>query len=71
MTDYRPPLEDLRFALRTFGMLEKLTLHERFAHADYDTVAAVLEEHGRFLPRYWLPPTPSATPRACDGAPRA
>lgn len=55
MSDYRAPLNDALFALRHFGSLEELAGTERYAHADPDTVAAVLEEQGRFMQEVFGP----------------
>ncbi len=55
MADYRTPKKDLLFALRTAGMIDELSSRERFAHADYETVAGVFEEHGRFFDEVWAP----------------
>ena len=55
MSTYRPPLQDLKFALHLFGHIEDLASHERYAHADPETVDAVIEEHGRFFEEVWAP----------------
>ncbi len=49
MTDYTAPQRDLAFALDTFGRLGEIAALEPFAHADRDTVAALLDEAGRFM----------------------
>lgn len=49
MSDYRAPIKDSLFALRHAGMLDEVAKTEQYAHADYDTVAGLLEEHGRFF----------------------
>jgi alkylation response protein AidB-like acyl-CoA dehydrogenase len=55
MSDYRSPVQDALFTLRHVGSLEELSKTERFAHADVDTVASVLEEMGRFMNEVWAP----------------
>ena len=55
MADYRAPVKDALFTLRHIGMLEDLSKTERYAHADPETVAAVLEEQGRFMQEVFAP----------------
>src|SRR3954447_19620396 len=55
MADYRAPVKDALFALRHIGMLEEISKTDRFAHADLDTVATVLEEQGRFMQEVFAP----------------
>ena len=49
MADYTPPLEDIHFALHHVADLDALAKFETFAHADSASVAAILEEYGRFV----------------------
>ena len=49
MSDYTPPLDDIRFTLDELCDLEGLAGLEPFAHADPDTVHEVLGEVGRFM----------------------
>jgi alkylation response protein AidB-like acyl-CoA dehydrogenase len=55
MADYRAPVKDALFTLRHIGMLEELSKTDRYAHADPETVAAVLEEQGRFMQEVFAP----------------
>jgi 3-(methylthio)propanoyl-CoA dehydrogenase len=55
MTDYRAPVKDALFTLRHVGQLDELSKTERYAHADAETVAAVLEEQGRFMQEVFGP----------------
>ncbi|HNH39571.1 MAG TPA: acyl-CoA dehydrogenase family protein, partial [Microthrixaceae bacterium] len=55
MADYRAPVKDALFTLRHIGMMEDLSKTERYAHADPETVAAVLEEQGRFMQEVFAP----------------
>ena len=55
MTDYRAPIKDALFTLRHVGELEALAKAERYTHADFDTVATVLEEQGRFMQEVFAP----------------
>ena len=55
MADYRPPVKDSMFALCHFGMLDELAKTELYGHADPETVAAVLGEHGRFFAEVFGP----------------
>jgi alkylation response protein AidB-like acyl-CoA dehydrogenase len=55
MSDYRAPVKDALFTLRHIGMLEELSKTDRYAHADPETVAAVLEEQGRFMQEVFAP----------------
>lgn len=48
MTEYRPPLRDIRFALDEVCDLDRLLIQTEFEHVDADTVFAVLDEVGRF-----------------------
>ena len=49
MTEYVPPLRDIRFVLEQLVDLDGLSKLEPFAHADPDTVLGVIEESGRFM----------------------
>jgi alkylation response protein AidB-like acyl-CoA dehydrogenase len=49
VSDYVPPLDDIRFVLTHLCQLEDLAKLEPFTHADPDTVLGVLEECGRFM----------------------
>jgi alkylation response protein AidB-like acyl-CoA dehydrogenase len=55
MADYRPPVKDSTFALRHFGMLDRLAASELYGHADADTVHSILEESGRFFAEVFGP----------------
>ncbi len=55
MTDYRSPVKDALFTLRHVGMLDEISASERYRHADPDTVADVLGEHGRFMQEVFGP----------------
>jgi 3-(methylthio)propanoyl-CoA dehydrogenase len=48
MSDYDPPLDDIRFVLDEVVDLASLAKLERFAHAEPDLVHSVVEEAGRF-----------------------
>ncbi|QGG95054.1 acyl-CoA dehydrogenase [Actinomarinicola tropica] len=49
MSDYQAPLRDILFALDTFCDLDEIAALPGFEHADRDTVAALVEEAGRFM----------------------
>ncbi len=49
MTEYRPPLADMEFVLRSIADLEGVSKLNGFQHADADTVSSVLAEAGRFF----------------------
>ena len=49
MSDYRPPLRDIRFVMEHVAGLSGITATERFGHVDDDTVHDVLAEVGRFM----------------------
>ena len=49
MSDYIPPLDDIRFTLDHLCDLDGLAALEPFPHADPDTVHEVLAEVGRFM----------------------
>jgi len=54
VTDYRPPVSDIVFALRVAGY-DRLVELEAFEHADLDTVAGMLEEAGDFVAKVVAP----------------
>ncbi len=49
MTDYRPPLRDLRYVLDEISGLPGVLDNDQFEHLDTDTIHLVLEEVGRFM----------------------
>jgi 3-(methylthio)propanoyl-CoA dehydrogenase len=49
MAEYTAPLRDIRFVLEHLVDLPALTKFPGFEHADPDSVAAILEENGRFM----------------------
>ncbi len=49
MTDYVPPLRDIRFVLEQLADLHGLSKLEAYGHADPGTVLGVIEESGRFM----------------------
>ncbi|MCP3998295.1 MAG: acyl-CoA dehydrogenase [bacterium] len=49
MSDYRPPLRDIRFALENIVDLEELAALPGFEHVEADDVLDALGEAGRFL----------------------
>jgi len=49
MTDYVPPLRDIRFVLEQLADLQGLSKLEAYDHADPGTVLGVIEESGRFM----------------------
>ena len=55
MSEYRAPVKDVLFALRHLGGIDELAKTDRFAHADYDTIASVLDELGRFMNEVFAP----------------
>ncbi len=55
MTEYVPPLRDIRFVLEEIGDISALTKLEPFQHLDPDTVFGVLEEGGRFMAEVMSP----------------
>ncbi len=55
MTEYRPPLEDLRFVLEHVTDLGALAELPGYEHADPATVAGLLEEAGRFFAEQFAP----------------
>lgn len=67
MTEFRTPLDDIRFAMRHVADADAIAAYEAFAHADADMVDGLLEEAGRFSKRYSLRPTETATRSAQSG----
>ncbi|MFN3257296.1 MAG: acyl-CoA dehydrogenase [Ilumatobacter sp.] len=49
MSDYLPPVEDIRFVMNEVADLGDLLATERFAHVDPATLAEVVAEVGRFM----------------------
>ncbi len=49
MSDYRPPLRDIRFTIEHLTDYAAVAAQPEFGHADIETVAAVLEEAGKFM----------------------
>lgn len=49
MTDYRPPLRDIRFVLENVAGLEDIAALPGFEHVEADDVFDALDEAGRFL----------------------
>ncbi|MEM9714486.1 MAG: acyl-CoA dehydrogenase family protein, partial [Actinomycetota bacterium] len=49
MTDYRAPVEDMRFVLEHLADLPGLSRLPDFEHADLETVVALIEESARFF----------------------
>jgi 3-(methylthio)propanoyl-CoA dehydrogenase len=49
VSDYTPPLRDIRFVMDHVADLSEITATERFAHVDDDTIHDVLTEVGRFM----------------------
>ncbi|NQV05456.1 acyl-CoA dehydrogenase [bacterium] len=49
MSDYRPPLADISFALTDLVDLERLRTIDEYAHIDADLLDSVLSEAGRFM----------------------
>jgi alkylation response protein AidB-like acyl-CoA dehydrogenase len=49
MSDFRPPLRDIQFALANLVDLAGLSKRPEFEHADPDTVFGLLEDFGRFV----------------------
>ncbi|MBK1695810.1 acyl-CoA dehydrogenase [Rhodovibrio salinarum] len=55
MADYRAPLADLDFALRTSGGLEALHALPAFAEVDAELVDQIVEEAGNVAAEVWAP----------------
>ena len=49
MTDYRPPVTDIRWVLENVAGLGEISRIERFAHADPEVTSGILDEAGRFM----------------------
>ena len=55
MTDYAPPLEDMRFVLRHVVDIAALAELPGYEHADPETVSGILDEAGRFFAEQFAP----------------
>ena len=69
MTDYRPPLRDIRFVLSNLIDMEGLRAIGAFPNAEPDLIDGALDEAGRFIAEVVAPlaapptrPAPCATP---------
>ncbi len=49
MSDYRPPLADIRLALQSISDLESICELPGFDHVDPETIDGLLDEFGRFV----------------------
>jgi 3-(methylthio)propanoyl-CoA dehydrogenase len=58
MTEYVPPLRDIRFVLEQLVGMDGLSKLEPYAHADPETVLGVIEESGRFMAEVIAPLNP-------------
>jgi alkylation response protein AidB-like acyl-CoA dehydrogenase len=58
MSDYRPPLRDIRFVLENIVDLEGLSAYPGFEHVEADDVYDALDEAGRFLAEVVAPTNP-------------
>jgi 3-(methylthio)propanoyl-CoA dehydrogenase len=65
MTDYVPPLRNIRFVLERLVDLEALSKLEAYAHADPDTVLGVIEESGQFIAEVVGPLNPIGDTAGC------
>jgi len=54
VTEYRPPIDDIAFAMRLAGY-DRIAELERFAHADLETVTGMLEEAGELVAKVVAP----------------
>ncbi len=55
MSEYTPPLDDIRFLLTRVVDLAGLAKLEPFAHVESEAVFGVLEEFGRLMSQVWSP----------------
>ncbi len=55
MSDYVPPLADIRFVLDHVVSIDELTKLEAFQAIDRESIDGVLEEFGRFMAEVWAP----------------
>ena len=58
MSDYRPPLRDIRFVLENIVDLEGLSSYPGFEHVEAEDVYDALDEAGRFLAEVVAPTNP-------------
>ena len=49
MSDYSPPLDDIRLVLREISDIEGICELPGYEHVDVDTIDGMLEELGRFV----------------------
>ena len=66
MTDFRTPLDDIRFAMRHVADADAVAAYEAFAHADADMVDGLLAEAGRFFDEVFAPTCLLYTSDAAD-----
>ncbi|MCP4305846.1 MAG: acyl-CoA dehydrogenase [bacterium] len=58
MSDYRPPLRDIRFVMENIVDLEELSSYPGFEHVEAEDVYDALDEAGRFLAEVVAPTNP-------------
>ena len=66
MSDYQPPLPDMRFVLQYVADLPSLLELENFAHVDSDVVYGALEEAARFFTEVILPTNRTGDLEGCQ-----
>jgi alkylation response protein AidB-like acyl-CoA dehydrogenase len=55
MSDYTPPLDDIRFLLDHVTPIDELSKLDAFKQIDAESVYGVLEEYGRLMADVWAP----------------
>ncbi len=65
MTDYNPPLKDMRFAIHELAGLADVLRLDAFSDVDSDTIDQVLEEAGRFAKDVLAPLNVSGDLQGC------
>ncbi len=59
MSEYVPPLDDIRFLLTNVIDLTAISKLDAFTHVDAESVFGVLEEFGRLMTEVWSPTNPT------------
>ncbi|MDP6213591.1 MAG: acyl-CoA dehydrogenase family protein, partial [Acidimicrobiales bacterium] len=66
MTDFKPPLDDIRLVLAEIGDIGRLCDLPDFDHVDVDTIDGVLDELGRFVAEVIAPTNRIGDEQGCS-----
>lgn len=58
MSEYRPPVRDMAFVLKTIVDIDSIAELDEYEHVDPDTIPGLLDEAGRFFGEVFAPTNP-------------